>query len=98
MSVPVILRPAAQADVQDIQDAFDARSTTQGDHFTSRLRQTLDTLRDFPELFGFIWQDVRAAPIKKFKHQVIYVAFPDRVEVLAVRHGSRGSTAWQARR
>jgi toxin ParE1/3/4 len=44
-----------------------------------------------------VWQDVRAARLRKFRHVVYYVAFPDRVEVLAVLHGSRNASEWQAR-
>jgi plasmid stabilization system protein ParE len=44
-----------------------------------------------------VWQDVRAARLRKFRHVVYYVAFADRVEVLAVLHGSRDPSAWQSR-
>ncbi len=45
-----------------------------------------------PELYGAVWQDVRAARLKKFRHVDYYVAFADRIEVLAVLHGSRDAS------
>jgi hypothetical protein len=50
-----------------------------------------------PEMFGVVWQDVRAARLKKFPFMVYYVVFADRVEVLAVMHGARDASVWQAR-
>ena len=50
-----------------------------------------------PGTYGLVWQDVRAARLRKFRHVVYYVTFADRVEVLAVLHGSRDASAWQTR-
>jgi toxin ParE1/3/4 len=50
-----------------------------------------------PEMYGLVWQDVRAARLRKFRHLVYYVVFADRVEVLAVLHGARDASAWQSR-
>jgi plasmid stabilization system protein ParE len=50
-----------------------------------------------PEMYGLVWQDVRAARLRKFRHMVYCVAFADRVEVLAVMHGSRDASAWKSR-
>lgn len=50
-----------------------------------------------PELYGVVWQDVRAARLRRFRHFVYYVVFADRVEVLAVMHGARDAGAWQSR-
>jgi plasmid stabilization system protein ParE len=50
-----------------------------------------------PELYGVLWEDVRAARLKQFRYIVYYVVFPLRVDVLAVMHGSRDASAWQAR-
>jgi hypothetical protein len=50
-----------------------------------------------PELYGIVWHDVRAARLKRFRHVVYYVVFPDRLEVLAVMHGARDASAWQSR-
>lgn len=42
-----------------------------------------------PESYGRVWQDVRAARLKKLRYVVYYVVFTDRIEVLAVLHESR---------
>ena len=97
MSLPVILRPAAQADIQAAYDALERVRAGLGRRFAARLGDTLQRIEMMPELYGLVWQDVRAARVRQFRHLVYYVVFPDRVEVLAVIHGSVDPSAWQSR-
>jgi plasmid stabilization system protein ParE len=97
MSLPVILRPAADADIQVTHDELERLQAGLGDRFVDRVRELLESVEAMPEMYGVVWQDVRAARLKKFRHLVYYVVFPDRVEVLAVMHGSRDASAWQLR-
>jgi toxin ParE1/3/4 len=61
------------------------------------VREVLERIEAMPELYGVVWQDVRAARLRKFRYLVYYVVFADRVEVLAVMHASRDASAWQSR-
>jgi plasmid stabilization system protein ParE len=97
VSRPVILRPSAEADVQSTRADLDAIRPGLGDQFAGRLREVLERVERMPDLYGVVWQDVRAARLKRFRHIVYYVVFPDRVEVLAVLHGARDASAWQSR-
>jgi plasmid stabilization system protein ParE len=97
MSLPVILRPEADADIQTIHDELEQVQTGLGDRFVARVREVLERIESMPELYGLVWQDVRAARLRKFRYLVYYVVFADRVEVLAVMHGSRDAPAWQSR-
>jgi plasmid stabilization system protein ParE len=97
MSLPVILRPEAEADIQETYDALEQIQGGLGGQFAARLREVLERIESMPELYGVVWQDVRAARLRRFRFVVYYVVFPDRVEVLAVMHGSRDATAWQSR-
>jgi toxin ParE1/3/4 len=95
MSLSVILRPEAERDLQEIHEFL--KQYGQSESFTNRLRQILLRIEVQPELYGFVWQDVRAVRVRKFLYVVYYVVFTDRVEVLAVLHGSRHESAWQSR-
>ena len=97
MSLPVILRPGAEADIQLIHDELERVRVGLGDRFVARVREVLERVEAMPEIYGLVWQDVRAARLRKFRHVVYYVVFADRVEVLAVLHGSRDASAWQSR-
>ena len=97
MSVPVILRPEAEADIQGTFADLEQSQAGLGRQFAARVREVLERIESMPGLYGVVWQTVRAARLKKFRYVVYYVAFPDRVEVLAVMHGSRDPSAWQSR-
>jgi toxin ParE1/3/4 len=97
MSLPVILRPAADADIQVTHDELEQSQTGLGDRFVASVREVLERIEAMPEMYGLVWQDVRAARLKRFRQVVYYVVFADRVEVLAVLHGSRDASAWQTR-
>jgi toxin ParE1/3/4 len=97
MSLPVILRPAADADIQTTHDELEQSQAGLGDRFVARVREVLERIESMPEIYGLVWQDVRAARLRKFQHLVYYVVFADRVEVLAVMHGSRDASGWQSR-
>jgi plasmid stabilization system protein ParE len=97
VSLPVILRPTADADVQAIHDELEQVQHGLGNRFVARVRDVLERIESMPGMYGVVWQDVRAARLKKFRYLVYYVVFADRVEVLAVMHGSRDAPAWQSR-
>jgi plasmid stabilization system protein ParE len=97
MSHPVILRPAAEADIQATYDELEQVQIGLGDRFLARVREVLERIEAMPEMYGLVWQDVRATRLRKFRHVVYYVVFTDRVEVLAILHGARDASAWQSR-
>ena len=97
MSLPVILRPLAEADVVEIFGDLEFIRVGLGKRFLARLREVLERIEWMPELHGVVWQDVRAVRLRKFRYVVYYVALSDRVEILAVVHGSRDESAWKSR-
>jgi plasmid stabilization system protein ParE len=57
----------------------------------------LQRLAAMPEMYGKVWEDIRAFPVRKTRYVVYYRAFPGRVEVLATMQGDRDPSAWQGR-
>jgi toxin ParE1/3/4 len=97
MTVPVILRLQAEADVRAIRDDLEQARVGLSQQFTDSLREVLERIESQPEMYGIVWRDVRAVRLRKSRYLVYYIALTDRVEVLAVMHGSRDATAWQSR-
>lgn len=97
MTRPLILRPAAWDDVRSSFASLTEIESSLGTQFLARLRETLGRVEAAPEIYGTVWQDVRAARLRQFRYIVYYVLFEDRVEVLAVLHGSRDPQAWTGR-
>lgn len=97
MNLPVILRPSAIADVLQIHAELEALTPGLGDRFLDRLHEVLNRIEVAPEMYAEVWRTVRAARLRRFRHIVYYVVLADRVEVIAVIHGSRDPSAWQSR-
>lgn len=97
MSLPVVLRPEASRDAEAGRDYFDSQQDGLGQAFLDRLKEALDRIGAMPEMYGIVWRNVRAARLRKFTFVVYYRVHDDRVEVLAVMHGSRDASAWRAR-
>ncbi|MBW3596617.1 MAG: type II toxin-antitoxin system RelE/ParE family toxin [Planctomycetes bacterium] len=97
MSLPVILRPSADADIQASYEHLEQIRVGLGDRFVGRVREALERIEATPKMYGVVWQDVRAVRLKKFQHVVYYVVLDDRVEILAVLHGARDASLWQSR-
>ncbi len=97
MSLPVILRREAEVDIQDARDQLEAVRVGLGNQVLARVREVLARIEAMPELHGKVWEDVRAARLKRFRYIVYYIVLADRVEVLAVLHSARDPSAWQSR-
>ena len=97
MSRPLILRPSADADIQATHDELELMQSGLGMRFVARVRETLERIEAMPEMYGLVWQDVRATRLRKFRYVLYYIVFGDRIEVLAVIHGSRDASTWQSR-
>jgi toxin ParE1/3/4 len=94
---PVILRPEAEVDIQAARDALEHSQPGLGGQFAARVREVLERIETGAEMYGVVWEDVRAARLRKFCYVVYFVVFADRVEVLALLHGSRDLVVWQSR-
>jgi plasmid stabilization system protein ParE len=97
MSLPVIMRPDAEADVVEIFGDLDFIRPGLGKRFIARLREVLERIEWMPEIYGNIWNDVRATKLPKFRYIVYYVILTDRVEILAILHSTRDASVWKSR-
>jgi plasmid stabilization system protein ParE len=97
MSLPIVIRPEAQSDLLATRDWYDQQRLGLGDEFSAAVAVNIERLAAMPRLCQVLWEDVRASRLRKFPYIIYYRALSDRVEVLAVLHGSRNSSAWKAR-
>ncbi len=71
MSLPVILRPEAEVDIQAARDQLAAVRVGLGNQVLARVREVLARIEKMPELHGNVWEDVRAARLKQFRQMVM---------------------------
>lgn len=97
MSLPVVVRPAARRDIREAQRWFETCRQGLGSEFVAEVLVVLERMGEMPELYGVVWQEIRAAGVRRFGYVVYYRVLVKRVEVLAVMHGGRDAGEWQGR-
>jgi toxin ParE1/3/4 len=97
VTLPVVLRPEAQADLLGTRQWYERQRTGLGDAFAEAAEQMIVRIQAMPELYEAVLQGVRRGKLKRFPYVLYYRVLDDRIEVLAVLHGSRSPQVWQDR-
>jgi len=97
MSLPLVFRPAAQAEFDAAAAWYEGQKPGLGSDFVAEVQQVLDTIANHPERYPMVFGDVREALVSRFPYCVYYRNKPDRVVVIAVFHTSRDPSVWQGR-
>ena len=97
MNLAIGLRAEASRDTEEARDYYDDKQSGLGQTFLKRVDEGLARIKFMPKLYGKTWGEVRATRVRKFPYVIYYRILDDRIEVLAVMHGSRDSSAWQSR-
>ena len=97
MSLPIVLRPEAESDLLAARAWYEQQRAGLGEEFAEAVDQIVDRIRAMPELYEVVLQNVRRGKTRRFPYVVYYRVLEDRIEVLAVLHGSRDARAWKQR-
>jgi plasmid stabilization system protein ParE len=97
MSLPVRLRPLAQAEFDDAADDYERKSFGLGPRFTRAVDKVLERIGRFPEMYAFAFRDVRCAPVRRFPFVVLYRVTDDEVIVLGFLPAMSDPAAWRQR-
>jgi plasmid stabilization system protein ParE len=97
VNLPLVVNPAAEADLADAKAWYDRQRDGLGDELLECAEEVFDCLRRTPELFGKVFQDLRLARVRRFPYVVVYRIDEDQVTVVAVYHTRRDPRGWQRR-
>jgi toxin ParE1/3/4 len=97
MSLPLVVRTEAEEDLVDARDWYERQQPGLGSRFIHHVSAALDRIQDRPEMYSVTWEDVRSCRLRRFPFLVYYRILADRIEVLAVLHGSREPSVWHGR-
>ena len=93
----LVFHPDVEDEVREAYRWYENRQTGLGDDFLTALETVYGALRATPEQHQVIEQDIRHSRLRRFPYAVYYRILADRVEVIAVHHGSRNPDAWRSR-
>jgi len=97
MSLPVAMRPEAEADLLAARDWYEQQSDNLRDDFAEKVEEMLFRISLYPEFYPALLRNVRAAKLRRFPYLIYYRVQTNYIEVLAVLHGSRNPRIWQGR-
>jgi toxin ParE1/3/4 len=97
MSLPVVLRPEAQAEFDAAFDWYEQQRPGLGVDFVEQVQAVFDRIATSPGLYQQVFQDVRRAVVHRFPYLVLYRIEERQLLVLALFHSKRDPRIWQER-
>ncbi len=95
MSLPLTLRPRAEADLDDAFRWYEARLPGLGEVFLRSLDACFARIQRHPEAYPEALPRVRRAALRRFPYGVFYVIREDWIDALAVYHARRRPRVFQ---
>ena len=97
MKRPIVFRRAARVEFDEAFEWYEKRRNGLGSEFAEIVDQAITRIRSNPQEFGFVYQDIRCAVVRRFPYGIYFREEAGTILVLAVFHGSRDPKVWQAR-
>lgn len=97
MNMPVVLRPESQEDLLRARDWYQRQRAGLGDEFIDAFDQFLGRIQNSPAMYAVAYKQVRRGKLRRFPYVVYYRVLDERIEIIAILHGSRDPRAWQSR-
>ncbi len=89
MKYRILIRPAAEADLQDARRYYEERRAGLGDEFITLARQAIRSLEDQPQRRPFYYREFRRLLTRRFPYKVFYLVESDRVIVFRILHAKQ---------
>ena len=97
MSRRIVLRPEAEADLLQARDWYEQEVPELAEAFADSFEAMITRIETMPELYVVTLENIRRGKLRRFPYLVYYRVLADRIEVMAVLHGSRDPRVWKER-
>lgn len=98
MNYPVIIRPEADIEIREMHEHYRSISEDLGNDALDSVAESVDRIRQFPELYASTYGKVRPFPIRRFPYILSNVFEFERVVVLGLVHSSVPHETWNQRK
>jgi plasmid stabilization system protein ParE len=85
----VIIRPNAEADLQEARSWYESQRAGLGDELLAEIRRTVQLLESDPEHRPFYYRDFRRLLTRRFPYKLFYRVEGDRVIIFRILHAKR---------
>jgi len=97
MKFSVEISPAADFDIADSIEWYEAQATGLGRRFETLLESVIESIRQNPIRFPKVDGDARQAVILRFPFIILFTVTDNTISVFAVFHTSRNPAIWRGR-
>jgi plasmid stabilization system protein ParE len=97
VSLPLRIRAEATAELNEAWNWYEERREGLGDELLGCVEGALAAIQRSPRAYRRVEGRIRQAVVRRFPYVVLFVDYPEYVEVLAVFHTSRDPKQWQGR-
>ena len=97
MSLPLRVRPAAQAELSAAVAWYEGKRPGLGAAFAAAVRPVLDAAAATPEFYPVAEGDTREAPVPGYPYCAYYRVRLGELVVIAIYHQSRDPSGWRGR-
>jgi len=98
MKRQLIVRPEAEADIEESFDWYEAQESGLGHDFRLAVSRCLGLIEARPLMFPDVYRGLRRAVINRFPYSVYFLVSEKRVIVFACVHQKRDPGVWKSRR
>jgi plasmid stabilization system protein ParE len=98
VSLPVVTRPAAAAEIETAHWWYEKEREGLGAEFLEAVDKMVKVIAENPERFPAIRKDIRRAVLRRFPYSIFYRIVSGHVVVIACFHGKRKPSIWRSRK
>ncbi|HKJ22737.1 MAG TPA: type II toxin-antitoxin system RelE/ParE family toxin [Gammaproteobacteria bacterium] len=93
----LLVRPEAEADIQEAYGWYEAQRKGLGEDFLLCVEEGLARIARNPSVYSIVHKDIRRLLIHRFPFGIFFLEAEDSISVLAVLHARRNPKAWKGR-
>lgn len=93
----LIIRPEADADIEEAFNWYQGQYDGLGRDFLGELKRSLDFIDINPVALPIVYRNIRRALINRFPHAFFYILDGQKIVVIACVHHKRDPKVWKTR-
>ena len=98
MTYELIVKPEAEADIEESFIWYEDRAVGLGQDFRNELRRTIFRIKSSPLSFPKVHKFTRRALVDRFPHAFFFLVEDNKVFITACVHQKRNPEVWKQRR
>jgi plasmid stabilization system protein ParE len=95
--MPLFVRPAAAADIDEAFVWYERQRAGLGDEFLETIRRAMQEIESSPLRNPVIHRNTRRLLVRRFPYALYYRVYDESVVVVACMHGRRAPRQWKRR-